>query len=123
MLLQNNFFAIQATHTEAQRIVASCTIDPEHAIFEGHFPKQPVVPGVCMVQMIKEILEQGIGKKLFLRAASQLKFLQLLVPQKGAIITADLSWKTDDENRYILTASLLYEEKAVMKMNAHFTEM
>lgn len=120
MLLQNNFFALKATDMQELRIKASCTINPEHAIFEGHFPQQPVVPGVCMVQMIKEILEQSLGKKLLMSAASQLKFLQLLVPQKEAVITADISWKMGEEGQYMVTAALLEEEKAIMKMNAQF---
>ena len=30
----------------------SLELNPEHPVYEGHFPGNPVVPGVCQVQMI-----------------------------------------------------------------------
>ncbi|MEJ0079486.1 MAG: hypothetical protein WDM78_00620 [Puia sp.] len=28
----------------------------DQAIFSGHFPGQPVLPGVCMMEMVAEVL-------------------------------------------------------------------
>lgn len=33
-------------------------LNPQHSLYAGHFPQQPVVPGVCTLQMIKECLEK-----------------------------------------------------------------
>ena len=62
-MLLNDFFTINDKVSSETEIWAELYINATHKIFEGHFPNQPVVPGVCMMQMIKEILEQVIGKE------------------------------------------------------------
>ena len=57
MLLINDFFYLRSSTHSNEIINAQLQLNPAHRVFEGHFPGQPVVPGVCMVQMIKEILE------------------------------------------------------------------
>ena len=61
-MLLNDFFTIRDKVTSETEIWAELIINSNHKIFEGHFPNQPVVPGVCMMQMIKEITENVIGK-------------------------------------------------------------
>ena len=41
-------------------------LNPNHQVFEGHFPNNPITPGVCMMQIIKEITEGFVSKDLFL---------------------------------------------------------
>jgi 3-hydroxyacyl-[acyl-carrier-protein] dehydratase len=64
MILLGDFFEIVSLETEEGNINALIEINAEHNIFEGHFPGQPVVPGVCQMQMIKEILEQVLEKEI-----------------------------------------------------------
>jgi 3-hydroxyacyl-[acyl-carrier-protein] dehydratase len=62
-MLQGDFFIISKIETTEAEIKAELIINARHKIFEGHFPGQPVVPGVCMMQMVKEIIEKVTEKK------------------------------------------------------------
>jgi 3-hydroxyacyl-[acyl-carrier-protein] dehydratase len=36
-------------------IIAKYYTDPKHPIFEGHFPGNPIFPGVCQVEMMAQV--------------------------------------------------------------------
>ena len=38
------------------RCVSTFYVDPAREIFKGHFPGQPVAPGVCLLGLVKEAL-------------------------------------------------------------------
>ncbi|MNY25952.1 (3R)-hydroxymyristoyl-ACP dehydratase [compost metagenome] len=121
MLLQSNFYNIKSFAAEEQNIQAIININPAHGIFKGHFPGQPVVPGVCMIQIIKELTSQHVTTALQLNSAAQVKFLQLLVPEAGQDIQVQISIKNaDEEGTYSIAASLSQSGKAIMKMNGRF---
>ena len=72
---------IQQADNGQSKITAELVINKSHHIFQGHFPGLPVVPGVCMVQIIKELVEQNVGKSLMLREAGNIKFLSMINPE------------------------------------------
>ena len=47
-----------------------------------HFPNVPIVPGVCQIQIITELLEMYLGKRLYLSEVKNIKFLSVLEPVK-----------------------------------------
>jgi 3-hydroxyacyl-[acyl-carrier-protein] dehydratase len=95
-MLLNNFYTVTETHKQDNGLQAVIRINPGHEIFKGHFPGQPVVPGVCMVQIIKEFMTQAIGIPLLFSKGNQLKFLQLLVPVAEENIQVNINWKRED---------------------------
>jgi 3-hydroxyacyl-[acyl-carrier-protein] dehydratase len=121
MLLQSKFYTIKSFAVEEQDIRAIININPAHGIFKGHFPGQPVVPGVCMIQIIKELTGQHLTATLKLNSAAQVKFLQLLVPEADQDIQVQISIKNAEEGEYSIAASLLQSGKAIMKMNGRFS--
>ncbi len=122
MILQNSFYTVIELSSETNKLNAIISFDPEHEIFKGHFPEQPVVPGVCMVQIVKELLEQFTDKKLLLSIGHQLKFLQLLVPSKEESIQVNISWSTGDNKvHYNTTADFKRNNEAAFKMTGLFT--
>ena len=78
MLLEKNFYTVQSFTNEEGIAKASISINAAHEIFKGHFPGQPVVPGVCMTQIVKELLEKAITKETRLLKADHLKFLSVI---------------------------------------------
>ena len=39
----------------ANTYLCTLTLNAEHPIFKGHFPNNPVTPGVCMMQIVKNL--------------------------------------------------------------------
>ncbi len=115
-MLLNDFFTIKHCVAGADELTALIMIRPDHPVFAGHFPGQPVVPGVCMIQIVKETLEQQWNKKLLLQESSQIKFLQLLVPDASDELRVHIQFKTTD-SPYPITASISKSEVMIFKMN------
>ncbi|HMH32276.1 MAG TPA: hypothetical protein VK543_04555 [Puia sp.] len=117
-MLQGDFYVLGSLHTESQTVRAILELNPAHRIFEGHFPGQPVVPGVCMMQMIKETVETVIGKKTHLMRADYAKFLSMIDPRKHAFISLELTYTMSEKNEVEILASLFYESIIFFKYKA-----
>ena len=58
-MLLDDFFTIIDLEKTDESVISNIKIDPSHKIFEGHFPGNPITPGVVQVQLVKEILEKA----------------------------------------------------------------
>lgn len=91
-MLQDALYRIDHWEATEGRVKALLMLDEAHPIFEGHFPGQPVLPGVCQVQIIKELLETALARKLFLAEAAQCKFLQMADPGRTPILEVRIDY-------------------------------
>ena len=55
-------------------------INQDHPIYQGHFPQEAIVPGVVLVQMLKELVESILDKKIKLKEAKSIKFIKMIYP-------------------------------------------
>ena len=91
-MLRDELYTVAALQDVDSRITATLQINPQHNIFKGHFPGQPVLPGACMLQMVKEVLESVLGKSLRLKKADHLKFLSVVDPGVNNVLELTLSY-------------------------------
>lgn len=119
-MLLNNFYTVTENSQQDNSIRAVIRISPEHEIFQGHFPGQPVVPGVCMVQIVKEFMERAMDMPLLFSKGNQLKFLQLLVPSAEENIQVTISWK-QEEAAYLTQADFKKGADFVFKLSGTFS--
>ncbi len=117
-MLLNDFFTISDKVSSETEIWAEIFINADHKIFDGHFPNQPVVPGVCMMQMIKEITEDVVGKQTNLVQASDMKFLAVINPLENNLIHASIKYATDESGAINVMASLFKDELVHFKFKA-----
>ena len=116
MVLDSIFMVTQFV-AEGTQIKASFRLNESHEIFEGHFPGQPVVPGVCMMQSVKELLERKVGKKLTFAEADNMKFLTVMDPRENKTIQADVSYAMKD-SAFHVNASLFAGSVTFFKLEA-----
>ncbi|QTE35751.1 hypothetical protein J3L18_21730 [Mucilaginibacter gossypii] len=96
-MLNNTFFSFTTPETDGSLLKTTISLNPAHDIFKGHFPGNPIVPGVCMMQMVKEILENQLGKKLRLVKADNIKFLSFINPNEYPQVGLEIKMSTVDE--------------------------
>lgn len=63
------------------------TIDHDHACLEGHFPGNPVVPGVLVLDRVLALAEAWTGQPVGAVGMPQVKFVQPLLPGQRADVT------------------------------------
>jgi 3-hydroxyacyl-[acyl-carrier-protein] dehydratase len=90
----------------AERYRFRLELNPVHPVYAGHFSGNPVVPGVCQVQMISELLSAIKGSALRLMVSDNIKFLSLMVPEKNLFIDADILVKNTENGDISAYATL-----------------
>jgi 3-hydroxyacyl-[acyl-carrier-protein] dehydratase len=116
-MLMNDFYSIEYMLREPNSASCKVAFNTQHDIFKGHFPSQPVVPGVCMMQMVKELLEQLVDKNLWMRDAGQVKFLQLITPDVQPVV--NISWQQDGRALNV-NASFKSDTSDLFKLTGNF---
>ena len=90
-MLFNDLYHIQSLTETENQIQASVLLHANHAIFRGHFPGQPVFPGVCMMEMISEITGRQMKHPFRISGAPLIKFLHMIDPQKNPLIQFEIN--------------------------------
>ena len=72
-------------------------LNPDHLIYKAHFPGQPVTPGVCILQMLQELLSIQVGKQLFIKNIKNAKFISMMSPVTDARVSVLFSSVTPED--------------------------
>lgn len=72
-------------HETTLRIAAS------HPALPGHFPGQPIAPGVVLLDAVLSHAERWLGRPVSIAALSQAKFMSPLAPEQTARLRLSLN--------------------------------
>jgi 3-hydroxyacyl-[acyl-carrier-protein] dehydratase len=99
---------------------AEVRLDSAHGIFLGHFPGNPIFPGVCQIDMVREVLEEITGTGLFLKESTQVKFLRMVKPLEDQVLFLNIRIRKCPENELDVTAEISETSSAVMKLKGKY---
>lgn len=123
MPVHNDLFTINQIDHKDNSITALLGIDTESEILKGHFPGHPVVPGACMVQIVKEVLEAALKTTLRLKKADQLKFMCLIDPTAlNGNVQLDIDYRLEEDNTVYAAGKLTDGETVCFKLQGTFQE-
>jgi 3-hydroxyacyl-[acyl-carrier-protein] dehydratase len=92
-MLKDHFYHIISTNHQDHTIAVTLQLNIDHVIFGGHFPGQPVVPGACMLQIVKDVLNNTLNIDYQLKKADHLKFIAPVDPRMVDELELKLSYK------------------------------
>lgn len=118
-MLIEGLYTIEAFEQDAETVTTTIKLHKDHIIFKGHFPGNPIMPGVCMIQIIKELTEKAVGKDLFLAISSNIKFMAIINPEKNDTLVLT-STVTEVENEVKVKNTTVFDDTLALKLNATF---
>ncbi len=91
MKLQDNLYTILSQQDETGLAAFQLRIHPEWPIYKAHFPGHPITPGVCIVQMVQELLQRALRRDVTLRKAKNVKYLAIISPEEVGELTVSFT--------------------------------
>jgi len=116
-MLVDNFYKIENIESDKNKAIIKIKLNQDHEIYKGHFPDQPMVPGVMQVQMIKEILSKLVNKKLQLKSAGNIKYLSFMLPDEATSYEAEIFYSKNENSEYVVKANIKSSDKVFLKLN------
>ena len=95
MRLEDNFYKIHAIEQTENDYKIEVELLQDHPIYEGHFPGQPVVPGVCTLTIIRECIGKILSKSVSFATIKECKYVSALIPEQGLKIMINLTLTAD----------------------------
>lgn len=124
----DNYFTINRKSGIENVDIYDVELNPDSEIYRGHFPGEPVSPGVCSIGMIVACASRSTGSPLEIRKISRCRFLSVISPQNRQDLRIRIEL-TDailaDEKQgkmYQIEASIKYKELVCLSLKGELAE-
>jgi 3-hydroxyacyl-[acyl-carrier-protein] dehydratase len=118
--------SLQSLYTISKQVIgeagfeARITFDPAHEIFKGHFPGQSIVPGVCLISIVKNMAGFIAKKDLVLKLGNNIKFLNIVDPKEHPDVSLSGSFSYLEDGNLKITASICQESLVFFKFKGTY---
>lgn len=119
MLLKDFYIITSKEQVSDSKYNFIIKLNKEHDIFKGHFPGNPVTPGVCMMQIIKELAQDISGFKLQLKTTSNVKFMAIINPEIKPELKLELDVIIEEEVKVKNATS--FDSTVALKLSNTYT--
>lgn len=116
MLLKDFYKVEQIEKVSEGKYNTIVFLNNEHAIFKGHFPGNPVTPGVCMMQIIKELSQEIVESSLLMTSSSNVKFMALINPDKNPRLRLELEISGDINSEIKVKNTTYFDDTVALKL-------
>lgn len=108
-----SIYEIISNEASGDEIKAKISFSKDHPVFKGHFPGNPIVPGVVQVQIIKDLLEHNLERKLFMNQTKFIKFLNVINPLEVGVVNFEIMFSSHQMENDISVQCVVKTEKHV----------
>ena len=75
-----SLYTVCSQRTNDSQLHISLIFNLAHKVYKGHFPDNPITPGVCLLHVAKELTEMRLNTSLRIDRILSVKFLRLVIP-------------------------------------------
>ena len=117
----NELYNIKSIDNNNNKLISVVSIDKNHKVFEGHFPEQPILPGVIELEIIKTIISKFFKTTIRLKYVKNAKFMTLLQPDEIEQFIVNIDYSTVEEGINVKSVIKDYS-KVYLKFSGIFVE-
>jgi len=119
MMLLDDFYKIEQQTEIDPGFEYIISLNEEHSIYKAHFPGNPITPGVCIIQICKELMKLRTGESLFLQKIQNVKFLSIINPTITNRIKVSFSKISSETEGYKCSISIYWETTQFTKLSIY----
>ena len=116
-----NLFIIKSTEETETGFTAQLLCNPTHPVYQAHFPGNPITPGACLLQTAGALIQQKVGRPLYLKASKNIKYLTILIPSEDKEVRFSFSHVAKGETECKTQVVIADESTVYSKMSLTFS--
>ncbi len=120
MHLENNYYKLICMQSNGLSGVFHIALCPDCDVYRGHFPGNPVSPGVCNIQTIKECAEKLTGQQLQISSIRRCRLTAVATPATCPELDVKINL-TPTEIGYNITSTVSDTEHTYMELKGEMT--
>ena len=117
MVLKDFYKVLSEEKTSDSKYTITILVNEKHEVFKGHFPGNPIMPGVCMIQIIKELTEKITKQTLMIQTLANVKFMALINPEKNSELRLELDITMTEDNLVKVKNTTYFNETVALKLS------
>jgi 3-hydroxyacyl-[acyl-carrier-protein] dehydratase len=121
-MLNNKLFTIKNKIKENDLISYRLALNPSHEIFQAHFAGNPVLPGACIVQTVKELAADYCGKDFIITKVKNTKFLAVINPLEHSELIVQMTISPQNDSDITVAAVIRDDALIFSKINITIRE-
>jgi 3-hydroxyacyl-[acyl-carrier-protein] dehydratase len=109
MILRNNLYKTISANRKDRRF--GIELIPDSIIYKAHFPERPITPGVCIIQIVGELLADLLGANVQLLSVGNAKFINVIEPNCTKQVDVTFVNIITDEKAHTIKVSVIVDNK------------
>ncbi|WP_264535733.1 3-hydroxyacyl-ACP dehydratase [Flavobacterium sp. N1736] len=117
MVLKDFYKVLSEEKITDSKYTITILVNEKHDVFKGHFPGNPIMPGVCMIQIIKELTEKITQSTLMIQTLSNVKFMALINPEATPELRLELDIVTTEDDLVKVKNTTYFNDTVALKLS------
>jgi 3-hydroxyacyl-[acyl-carrier-protein] dehydratase len=117
MVLKDFYKVLSEEKITDSKYTITILVNEKHDVFKGHFPGNPIMPGVCMIQIIKELTEKITESTLMIQTLSNVKFMALINPEATPELRLELDIVTTEDDLVKVKNTTYFNDTIALKLS------
>nr|WP_315223887.1 3-hydroxyacyl-ACP dehydratase [uncultured Flavobacterium sp.] len=123
MVLQDFYKILSEEKTSDSKYTFTILVNDKHEVFKGHFPGNPIMPGVCMIQIIKELSESITESSLFMQTLTNVKFMALINPEATPELRLELDITKTEDDLVKVKNTTYFKDTVALKLSSAYKKL
>lgn len=118
-MLIEGFYKIIAQENSEGEFKTRVLFNKDHEIYKAHFPGNPITPGVCIVQVLKDLVCRKFDKGFIFSPVANIKFLNVVNPEQTPEVDFNVKYSLVEE-KVKVNVTVTDSEKTYTKISGFF---
>ena len=119
--MDEQFYTLKEITGEEGSFNANVILNTDHSVYKGHFPSQPIAPGVLLMDMCRKVAGSILNAEVRIKEARSIKFVKILDPNMLSQLTIRITF-TENETAKQMNCVASWDEDTYFKIIAIITE-
>lgn len=120
MLLNNLYTFTEPVKIAENKYELDIKLNGAHEIFKGHFPSQAILPGACLLEMLKDAVEVSTGSRRKIVTGSNIKYLKVVDPAVDVDMKMQIALRADSDVLNVTASTSLRDGSVNFRFKGQF---